>query len=46
MKSLFKLLVLIMGVMVSSCQESDIYPDQRLKFQLVILKGLLWAQLA
>lgn len=40
MKAIFTLLVLITGVMVSSCQESDLSPDQRLEFQLVVFNEL------
>ncbi|WP_439489642.1 hypothetical protein [Algoriphagus sp.] len=40
MKAIFTLLVLITGVMVSSCQESDLSPDQRIEFQLVVFNEL------
>ncbi len=40
MKAIFTLLVLIIGMMVSSCQESDLSPDQRLEFQLVVFNEL------
>ncbi|UZD21534.1 hypothetical protein PBT90_18630 [Algoriphagus halophytocola] len=40
MKALFTLLVLITVVMVSSCQESDLSPGQRLEFQLVVFNEL------
>ena len=40
MKNVFTLLLLIIGVTVSSCQESDLSPDPRMEFQLIVLNEL------